>query len=303
MARPLRIEYPGAFYHVYTRGLERREIFRDKKDYERLLKFFSEIHKKHRFLCHTYCLMPNHYHLYLETNLIGLSKIMQELNSRYTQSFNRRHKRNGPLFQGRYKAKLIDQDNYSLQLSRYIHLNPVKAKLVQRPEDWPWSSYPAFLGKTPPESFLETGWLMKQIGSREDLKRFTLNGLKDTWDPLEPSGRGPVLGRETFVEQIKEKLSHRPKDSSLTGLRALTKDSHLKDLEACLKGLHCQEPIKRKLLIYGLRKYTHLSLKEVGARLGGMKPVNVCQTFRRFQEEIKKDKKIASLIHKLDCKM
>lgn len=303
MARPLRIEYPGAFYHVSTRGLERREIFRDQKDYQRLLKIFSEIHKKTSFLCHTYCLMPNHYHLYLETTQVRLSKIMQELNSRYTQSYNRRFKRNGPLFQGRYKAKLIDQEAYSLQLSRYIHLNPVKAKLVPRPEDWPWSSYPAFLGKASREGFLETSWLLRQIGSRKDLERFTLNGLKDSWDPLEPSGRGPVLGRESFVEEIKEKLSHRAKDSSLTGLRQLTKDSRLKDLEACLKGLHCQERTKRKLRIYGFRKYTHLSLKEVGERLGGMKPVAVCQAFRRFQDEIKNDKHTASLIRKLDCKM
>lgn len=303
MARPLRIEYPGAFYHVYSRGLERREIFRDQKDYEKFLRILSEIQKKSSFLCHSYCLMPNHYHLYLETPGIGLSKIMQEISGRYTQSYNRRYKRVGPLFQGRYKAKLIDRDSYSMQLSRYIHLNPVKAKLSVRPEGWRWSSYAAFVGKAGKDLFLETGWLLKQVGGRKEFERFTLNGSKDFWDPLASSGRGPVLGSEGFVEKIKAHLGKREKDSSLTGLRELKKDERVKEVERCIKGFECDERVRNKLLLYALRRYTGLSLKEVGGKVGGMKPIAVSQAVRRIALEGQRDKKTASWIRKLECQM
>ncbi|OGX04343.1 MAG: hypothetical protein A3G87_04055 [Omnitrophica bacterium RIFCSPLOWO2_12_FULL_50_11] len=303
MARPLRIEYPGAFYHVYSRGLERREIFRDRCDFEKFLKILTEVQKARSFICHSYCLMPNHYHLYLETPLANLSKVMQETNGRYTQSYNRRYKRVGPLFQGRYKAKLIDEEAYSLQLSRYIHLNSVKAKMVKGPEGWEWSSYGAFMGKKKPEIFLETGWLLKQIGSRREFERFTLEGLHDSWDPVEANRRRPILGSERFVERIKARFVPQKKDSSLTGLRELRREDRLKDVEQCVRGLGCDEGLRKKLLLYGLRRYTALSLKEAGERVGGMKPVAVSQTVRRFVEEAERSKKINSLIQSLDCKM
>lgn len=303
MARPLRIEYPGAFYHVCSRGLERREIYRDPKDYEKFLKILSEIQKKASFLCHSYCLMPNHYHLYLETPGVCLSKIMQEINGRYTQSYNRRYKRVGPLFQGRYKAKLIDRDHYSLQLSRYIHLNPVKAKLSARPEGWRWSSYAAFMGRARKDDFLEVEWLLKQVGGRKEFERFSLNGLKDSWDPLASRGMGPVLGSEEFVEKIKAHLGKREKDSSLTGLRELKKDERVKEIEKCIKGLGCDERVRNKLLLYALRRYTGLSLREAGEKVGGMKPIAVSQAVRRITLERQKDKKMASWIRELECQM
>lgn len=303
MARPLRIEYPGAFYHVYSRGLERREIFRDRSDFVKFLKILTKVQKALSFICHSYCLMPNHYHLYLETPLANLSKVMQEINGCYTQSYNRRYKRVGPLFQGRYKAKLVDQDAYSLPLSRYIHLNPVKAKLASRPEGWEWSSYGIMTGHRKREPFLETEWLMKQIGGRKELERFTLQGLQDEWDPLGASGHGPILGTEVFVEKVKEKFVPHRQDSTLTGLRELRKSDRVKEVERCVAAIDCDEGLRRKLLLYGWRRYTALSLKEAGELAERMKPVAVSQTVRRLLEEAGKNKKIELLIRSFDCKM
>ena len=175
--------------------------------------------------------------------------------------------------------------------------------MVKGPEGWEWSSYGAFMGKKKPEIFLETGWLLKQIGSRREFERFTLEGLHDSWDPVEANRRRLILGSERFVERIKARFVPQKKDSSLTGLRELRREDRLKDVEQCVRGLGCDEGLRKKLLLYGLRRYTALSLKEAGERVGGMKPVAVSQTVRRFVEEAERSKKINSLIQSLDCKM
>jgi len=228
MARPLRVEYPGAFYHVLNRGIERRTLFNDDKDYENFLKLCRILHPKFKFILHSYCLMPNHYHLYIETPDANLSRLMQNLNSRYTQLFNRRYKRIGPLFQGRYKAILVDKENYSLQISRYIHLNPVKAKIVSKPEDYKWSSYRSFLGREKQEAFLETEWLLSQLANtidraKEDFHRFTMEGIHDTWNPFGRARGGTFLGEETFIDWAKEKFIAKAKDRSISRLREIQK--------------------------------------------------------------------------------
>lgn len=248
--------------------------------------------------------MPNHYHLFLETPQGNLSKIMQETNGRHTQYYNRRYQRVGPLFQGRYQAKLIDQDSYSLQLSRYIHLNPVKAKMVSRPEGWRWSSYRSFVGITQRPDFLETDWLLKQIGNhRREFEKFTIAGLGESGSPLEAAGRGPVLGSEDFIKRIKRKFVRREPDSSLTGLRELCKDERVEAVERCVGGMQCGPEVKKKLWMYGLRRYTGLSLKEIGEKFGGMSVVAVSQAVRRFEMAAQADKAIASLFEKLKCQM
>ena len=302
MARPLRIEYSGAFYHVYTRGIERRTIFKDKKDFEKFCAILETVQRVTAFICHSYCLMPNHYHLYLETPQSNLSKIMQEVNGKYTQYFNRRHKRVGPLFQGRFKAKVVDKDSYSQQLCRYIHLNPVKAKLCGRPARWQWSSYGAFMGEVRKPSFLEIHWLLEQIGGRSKFESFTRNGLADNWDPLDYSGDVPVMGSEEFIETIKGRVKGRKKDASLTGLRSLQKDGGVREVMKYVEAQSCDEKTRKKLLIYGLRCYTGLSLRDVGQKLGGMNPVAVSQAVRRFRQDADDDKKLSTLIRALSKK-
>jgi len=147
MARPLRIEYEGAFYHVTSRGNERRRIFLAKSDYNQFKRYLKGAQEKYGYHLHSYVLMSNHYHLIIETPERNLSKLMQYINGSYTNFFNRRTGRSGHLFQGRYKAILVDVDSYLLQLSRYIHLNPVRAGIVEQPQGYPHSSYKSFISK------------------------------------------------------------------------------------------------------------------------------------------------------------
>lgn len=136
MARPLRIEFEGAVYHITARGNERKKIYLSKSDYEKFLKYLGDTKKKYNIVIHCYVLMSNHYHLIIETPEANLSRAMHYINGSYTTYFNIKRKRSGHLFQGRFKSILVDKDNYLLELSRYIHLNPVRAGIVEKPEDY-----------------------------------------------------------------------------------------------------------------------------------------------------------------------
>ena len=146
MARPLRIEFSGALYHVTARGNAQQDIYLTDDDRQEFLSLLQRACDRYHWLCHAYCLMTNHYHLLIETQTPTLSKGMKYLNGTYTQAFNRRHKRVGHVFQGRYKGILVEKDSYLLELSRYIVLNPVRAHMVRSAKDWPWSSYRATAG-------------------------------------------------------------------------------------------------------------------------------------------------------------
>jgi len=147
MARALRIEYEGAFYHVTSRGNKRKKVFFSKSDYQRFKSYLESAIEKYDYRLHAYVLMGNHYHLLIETGKANLNKLMHYINGSYTNYINRRKGRSGHLFQGRYKAILIDRDNYLLELSRYIHLNLVRAGIVKSPQDYPLSSYSSFIKK------------------------------------------------------------------------------------------------------------------------------------------------------------
>jgi len=145
MARPLRIEFPGAWYHVMNRGANHQPTFLDHGDYINFLSVMEDSLRMWALECHAYCLMSNHYHLLVHTPRGNLSRAMRHLDGIYTQRFNKFHQRDGPLMRGRYKAILIDAESYLLQVARYIHLNPVEAALVEKPEQYPWSSFRFYL--------------------------------------------------------------------------------------------------------------------------------------------------------------
>ncbi|MFQ5903814.1 MAG: transposase [Candidatus Binatia bacterium] len=147
MGRPLRIEYPGALYHITSRGIERRRIFLGNSDRVKFLEILEDYHERYGILIHSYVLMDNHYHLVLETPRGNLLKVMHGINGGYTGYFNRRYGRAGHLFQGRYKGILVDKNPYLLQLSRYVHLNPVTAEIVEGPGTYRWSSYGGYISK------------------------------------------------------------------------------------------------------------------------------------------------------------
>lgn len=208
MARPLRIEYSGAVYHVTSRGNERKPIYIGDDDRRLFLDILARVKDLYNWLCYAYCLMDNHYHLVIETTDGNLSKGMRQLNGIYTQAFNRRHGRVGHLFQGRYKAIMIDKDSYLLEVCRYVVLNPVRAKAVRRPEDWEWSSYRATAGMIPPHPSVTTKWVLEQFGSRKEAanKRyadFIKDGMegREIWSDIQNQ---IILGKDDFVSQFIE---------------------------------------------------------------------------------------------------
>lgn len=211
MARPLRIEYPNAVYHITSRGNARGKIYKDNKDRELFLETLGSVIKRYNWLCHAYCLMDNHYHLMIETPEPNLSKGMRQLNGVYTQTYNRRHKETGHIFQGRYKAILVEKEEYLLELCRYVILNPVRAGIIKRPEEWQWSSYLATIGKAKTPEYLTTDWILSQFGSkrRKAQKRYAefvkTQSIKGTpWGGLEGQ---ILLGEEDFIKRFKGLLS------------------------------------------------------------------------------------------------
>ena len=215
MARPLRIEFSGALYHVTARGNAQGDVYRDDGDRRAFLALLGQAVRRYDGYCHAYCLMGNHYHLLLETGSPILSKGMKYLNGTYTQSFNRRHRRVGHVFQGRFKGILVQKDAYLLELARYIVLNPVRARMVRRAQDWPWSSYRATAGLGEPAACLNTDWILASFGNtRESAQKryrgFVLEG-KGQPSPWEQLKNQIYLGDDAFVENMQCKLN--PKQS------------------------------------------------------------------------------------------
>jgi REP element-mobilizing transposase RayT len=206
MSRPLRIEFPDALYHVTSRGDRREDIFEDDRDRQTFLETLEQVITQFNWTCYAWCLMDNHYHLLIQTPDGNLSKGMRQLNGVYTQASNRRHGRVGHLFQGRFKAILVDSDAYLLELARYVVLNPVRAGMVKKPDGWAWSSYRASLGLEPAPLWLAEDGLLAMFAKRRSVAQqryaqFVAEGIKadSPWGKL----KGQVfLGDEQFVARM-----------------------------------------------------------------------------------------------------
>ena len=203
MSRPLRLEYAGALYHVTARGNERKPIYLEDDDFQLYLEVLGDVCDQYNWVIHAYCLMTNHYHLIIETPDANLSKGMRHLNGVYTQKFNRKYRRVGHLYQGRYKAILVEKDNYLLELSRYVVLNPVRAKMVGVASDWQWSSYNQTIGLYQSCEWLAVDPMLLQFSGNRALaikqfEAFVANGVGQTvWDKV---SHQVFLGSDTFVQ-------------------------------------------------------------------------------------------------------
>jgi REP element-mobilizing transposase RayT len=207
MARPLRLEYDGAFYHLTSRGNERKAIFKDDRDRQLFLDTLGQVTERFHWLCHAYCLMDNHYHLVVETPDANLSRGMRQLNGVYTQAFNRRHRRVGHLFQGRFKGILVQKDSHFLAVCRYVVLNPVAAGMVKQPGQWAWSSYRVTNGESSTPRWLMVDEILGQFGKRRGTaqmryRQFVSEGIgrQSIWEDLEAQS---LLGEEGFAEALK----------------------------------------------------------------------------------------------------
>ncbi|HEY6546935.1 MAG TPA: transposase [Vicinamibacteria bacterium] len=204
MARPLRIEFPGALYHLTSRGNARAPIFLDDDDRYRFLSLLGEAILKFRWRCYAYCLMTNHYHLVVETPESNLSRGMRQINGLYTQRFNRTHARVGHVLQGRFHGVLVERETHLLELARYVVLNPVRAGMVTAAEEYPWSSLRAVLGLTPSPAWLALDGIRAMFGSRTRYLDFVRAGVgaPSPWTGL----RGAVLGSDPFVAALGDRL-------------------------------------------------------------------------------------------------
>lgn len=210
MARPLRIEFAGALYHVTARGNAREAIYSDTTDRQQFLMVLQNTVHRYDWYCHAYCLMDNHYHLLIETSTPTLSKGMKYLNGTYTQYFNRQHQRVGHALQGRFKAILVQKDAYLLELARYIALNPVRAQMVRSAGEWRWSSYRATAGYEKRDACLTTEWILAGFANTKNVAQQRYRdfvqagqGQPSPWQQLKNQ---IYLGNDDFVHDMQRKL-------------------------------------------------------------------------------------------------
>ena len=306
MARQPRIEYPGAFYHVITRGNQRQKTFRDDLDRGKYLEILAHLKEVNLFRIHAYVLMDNHVHLLLETGEYPLSRIMQRLGSGYTQYFNRRHKFVGHLFQGRYKAILCDKNNYLLELSRYLHLNPVRAKVVKDPGEYKWSSYGAYVQKKQCPPWMETAEVLQQFSgkgseARKRYRKYVLEALGDGhkeeyYEVID----GRFLGEREFVEEIRARTEIagevRIRIKPDVFLRLAYANLGKKRGEVIGAGKERERVRAREAICYVARRRTELSVKLLAESLG-VDATCVSRSASRVERLVAEDEEMQKMVN------
>ena len=234
MSRPLRLEFAGALYHLTARGNAREQIFADDEDRLRFLSILAATVARLSWLCHAYCLMDNHYHLLIETPTAGLSQGMRQINSTYTQSYNRRHGRVGHVLQGRFKSILVERDSYLLELCRYIVLNPVRAGMVKESGQYRWSSFRATAGKEVAPTWLSVDAVLSQFGRQRAAARrkyeVFVRQAKDAPSPWADLKGQVLLGSEPFVQQMQPLLEGHAKTKEVVRTQRLANRPSLNEL-------------------------------------------------------------------------
>jgi REP element-mobilizing transposase RayT len=321
MARPLRVEYSGAVYHVINRGNAGENIFRVNRDREKLLEYIEKAAERFLLNIHAYCLMDNHFHILLETQQPNLSKALQWFSVSYAGYFNRKYHRIGHLFHGRFKSILVDADEYLKQLSRYIHLNPVRAGLVNQPVDYPWSSYPIYAGIITTADWVETEWLLSQFGKtrkvaikkyKDFVEKVDASRLKN---PAEDIVGGFILGSSEFVNWVKDNfLSQRSEDKEIPQLRRLkptiSKETVVEyvcrefgcDLDMILrKGL--KRNLARDISIYLSRQLTSESGISLGEYFGSISNAAITNRVNYLSRQCEENERLRRRIYNLKQKI
>ena len=307
MARPLRIEYPGAYYHVTSRGNEQKDVFKSQRDREKFLSYLESAVVRYGAVIHAWCLMSNHYHLLLETPSGNLSQIMRHINGAYTTYFNVKRKRAGHLFQGRYKAILVEADEYAKELSRYIHLNPVRVGMVAKPEEYQWSSYRCYIGQSKAPEWMKSDFILGFFGgnglaSKNKYRKFVEDLLGTEYDsPLKAVVASTILGSPDFVNEVSEKkLIDQNDERNLPAAKALALHPSIDMIMAKVREEIGDEKNTRNVIVYCCKKYSGAKLKDIGERFG-MSDAAVSQTCRRLLLKAKKDQQFNKTIHRLEA--
>ncbi len=307
MARPLRINYPGAFYHVTSRGNEQKNIFKSKRDREKFLEYLGSATQRYDAAVHVFCLMDNHYHLLLETPSGNLPQIMRHINGAYTTYFNVKRTRSGHLFQGRYKAILVEIDEYAKELSRYIHLNPVRAKMVKSPEEYEWSSYLCYIGIKKPPQWLYRDFILGYFGNKISVAqkeyRHFVNALVNVkYDsPLDEVMSSTLLGSPGFITFIKDNfLSGKKSDKNLPALKGLIKKTSIKDIFDEVESVLGKQPaLARSVKMFLCQRHTGEKLKDIGIHFG-IGESAVSHASKRINDRVRNDGKLKRKIAKIE---
>ncbi|MEE9344565.1 MAG: transposase [Methylococcales bacterium] len=264
MGRPLRLEFSGALYHITSRGDRQEDIYESDDDRVMFLDIFGEVCKSYNWVCHGYCLMTNHYHLLIETPEANLSQGMRQLNGVYSQKFNRVHERVGHVFQGRYKAILVEKESYLLELTRYIVLNPVRAKMVNFTKEWKWSSYQATINQSPLPPWLHIDWVLAGFGKTKAAAinaytRFVSEGMEQSSPWLNLKNQ-IFLGGDAFVERTSRMIDN---DKDLSDIPASQRRSIPRSLQYYADNIP-----GRNTAIISAYKSGGYSMKEIGEYFG-----------------------------------
>ena len=296
MARQLRLQFPGAVYHVTSRGNAGQDIFADDEDRTRFLELLEREIEQHRWRCHAYCLMDNHYHLLVETPEANLSRGMKRFNMTYAQGFNRRHQRNGHLFQGRYHTVIVEKGRALLELCRHVVLNPVRVGMAAVPEVWPWSSYRATASGRGGWDGLSSGWILRQFSDQDELARrayrqFVREGIggASPWDDLRARS---FLGGYSFLREMSERIERETPDGMVTAAQRPDRPSpqEISAAVAEAAGIAPEAVLDRRthqaayqVTIYLLRRAANIPLTEV-ATMANVSAPRVSQIQRRIED-------------------
>ena len=315
MARPLRIEYEGAIHHVTVRGLEKRPIVRDDADRGRWLDLFDRTATRHRWQVYAWTLLDNHFHIFLCTPHADLASGMHDLNAGYVSAFNRRHKRVGPLLQGRYKAVLVEHAAHEWELSRYVHLNPVRAGIVEDPGSYFWSSCRCYFRSALAPKWLAWEEMLSRHGrtlrvARTRYREYLMDGVETPpTSPLKGVQASTLLGSPDFVQRMKELLADTLPDRDVPAARELRLMPTLDDVERIICTAYSVAPdslrgrtrrnTPRRLAIALARRVTTLPLRTLGAHFGSVGGSAISNTVQQVQADPHLAKRLTALARKL----
>lgn len=309
MARPLRIEYEGAYYHIFSRGNKKQPIFNTDRDRHTFLKTLTRMSERFSVSIYAYVLMHNHYHLLLRTNQANLSKAMHWLGTTYTIIFNFTNSQAGHLFQGRFKSIIVENDAYLLQLSYYIHRNPLRAGIAKRLIDYPWSSYPIYAYNRQSPSWLETNLILSQFEPVDDVHKAYRERVQKYADEekniLEEIKHGVVFGSRAFVDRIKNDYLADKDLKDVIGQNKILNDLSVRDIiKTASEVLNADidkwkmkrrigksDVINRDMLIFLLWQKGCFSNTEIGAQLG-LGTASISRRVGFFRDMLGKDQKL-----------
>ena len=309
MVRPYRLQDANCFYHITSRGDNRKKIFISNYDYEKFLEYLLVAKGKYRFKLYAYCLMSNHYHLFIEILEPNLSKIMQYINTSYTAYYNKKRNKTGHLFQGRFKSILIDEDSYFLELTRYIHLNPVKAKMIELPQQYKWSSFYGYI-KPETDKYIDYPELNGYLGmSPAEYKDFVLRSMHKKDTLLNKVYAGFFLGDKDFVKDKLDKFKSEIEAGDFAHKRKLqptisiddiihTTSKIFKDESNAMMGKKNSQSNTRKIAIYIAHRITALTNKQIG-KYFNISDSAVGKADNKVASLLKKDKRLKKRVHEI----